>query len=314
MCGSDLGGPEALTTCPKRSWWKIHTQSPSVPFSHTKSTRGLGVRIWATWPQRFFCGNSPNLVKTTLVYPHFAEEKNQSHCGYSTKTRQKSQWNCDDFSTSTTTASPHCSLYELWGLWISPRMWAFSTLDCPPSWSWMCPAGRSPALWFLHWPHQGVQQHPSATHLWVGCTPWGLLTCFGALECFFDYLHQILWTPGCPGWKYLPHVAFRKGMHLVFTPWCNSTWHGIATCKHLPHRCDPLALLTILRSLPLSLTCWRQALLSNRHFDSRRHVSRAPSYIHIHIHKHIHIQIHIHIHFTYTYIYIYIYTYIYTYI
>ena len=205
----------ASTKCVDRTWEALKHSLPAqkevdersthkVPLSlfHTKSRRGLGVRIWPTWPQRFLCGSSPNLVKTALVYPHFAEEKKQSFCGYSTKTRQKSQWNCDDFSTSTTTASPHCSLYGLWGLWSTSSMWAFSTLDSPPSWSWMCPAGRSPVLWFLHWPHQGVQQHPSATHLWVGCTPWGLLTCFGALECFFDYLHQILWTPGCPEWKY----------------------------------------------------------------------------------------------------------------
>ena len=54
----ELGEPSS-TTCPKRSWWKIHTQSPCVPFSNTKSTHGLGVRTWASCLQRSFCGSSP---------------------------------------------------------------------------------------------------------------------------------------------------------------------------------------------------------------------------------------------------------------
>ena len=54
----ELGEPSS-TTCPKRSCWKIHTQSPCVPFSNTKSTHGLGVRTWARCPQRSFCGSSP---------------------------------------------------------------------------------------------------------------------------------------------------------------------------------------------------------------------------------------------------------------
>ena len=59
------------TTCPKRSWWKIRTQSPSVPFSRTKSTRGLGVRTWATWPQRFFRGSSPKFGEDRTSLPTF---------------------------------------------------------------------------------------------------------------------------------------------------------------------------------------------------------------------------------------------------
>ena len=39
-----------------------------------------------------------HLVSSTVVYPHFAEEKKQSFCQESPQTKQKSQWNVNEFS------------------------------------------------------------------------------------------------------------------------------------------------------------------------------------------------------------------------
>ena len=86
-------------TRPKRSWWKIHTQSPCVPFSNTKSTHGLGVRTWASCPQRSFCGSSPKFGEQHSSLPaFFAEENKKSFCQESPQTKQKSQWNVNEFS------------------------------------------------------------------------------------------------------------------------------------------------------------------------------------------------------------------------
>ena len=94
----ELGEPSS-TTCPKRSWWKIHTQSPCVPFSNTKSTHGLGVRTWASCPQRSFCGSSPKFGEQQSSLPaFFAEENKKSFCQESPQTKQKSQWNVNEFS------------------------------------------------------------------------------------------------------------------------------------------------------------------------------------------------------------------------
>ena len=65
-------------TCPKRSWWKIHTQSPCVPFSNTKSTQGLGVRTWASCPQRSFCGSSPKFGEQHSSLPAFCRREKKS--------------------------------------------------------------------------------------------------------------------------------------------------------------------------------------------------------------------------------------------
>ena len=111
--GVGLGGVEGcinvLTTTslilrrqdtPKKKLMKDpHTQSPCVPFSNTKSTHGLGVRTWASCPQRSFCGSSPKFGEQHSSLPaFFAEENKKSFCQESPQTKQKSQWNVNEFS------------------------------------------------------------------------------------------------------------------------------------------------------------------------------------------------------------------------
>ena len=48
-----------------------------------------------------------HLVSSTVVYPHFAEEKKQSFCQEAPQTKQNSQWNFNDFSIAWNSSNGH---------------------------------------------------------------------------------------------------------------------------------------------------------------------------------------------------------------
>jgi hypothetical protein len=54
-----------------------------------------------------YCAVHQNLVNSTVVYPHFAEEKKKSFCQESPQTKQKSQWNFNDFSIAWNSSNGH---------------------------------------------------------------------------------------------------------------------------------------------------------------------------------------------------------------
>ena len=86
----------AGTQCVDRTWKAL----PAQKEVDERSTHKVPLSLFRTPSPRVglapldgkdcFAAAHQNLVKTVLVYPHFAEEKKQSFCGYSTKTRQKS--------------------------------------------------------------------------------------------------------------------------------------------------------------------------------------------------------------------------------
>ena len=81
-----VGKPWKLT-CPKRSCWKIHSQSPPVPFSRTKSMHGLGERTWGTWTQRLSCGTWPKFGEDHSSPPAFCRKEKYPLCAEIEHTR-----------------------------------------------------------------------------------------------------------------------------------------------------------------------------------------------------------------------------------
>ena len=68
---------------------------------------GLAQELGPVVRKDLFAAAHQNLVNSTVVYPHFAEEKKKSFCQESPQTKQKSQWNFNDFSIACNSSNGH---------------------------------------------------------------------------------------------------------------------------------------------------------------------------------------------------------------